>query len=214
MLCFKITFNLHALQLHEPGLQLLCEPDHQGLPDPHPHLRKPKGPRKQKSQSVRFRPDRPRQPELSRKLVERNPQPPLVAGRSAPRASMSTLKPYQLKPKRGKETFMEPPVGQKESPPPLAGCSTPLDPKKLKRMKKKLDELNRKIRHSRKKHDGMIHKRNALRKVIEVLKHGTKPEPVPEPEWNFKEHEQAFGGAYRSYMVNGRPRIDVDTFFS
>ena len=30
-------------------------------------------------------------------------------------------------------------------------------------MKKKLDELNRKIRHSRKKHAGMIHKRNSLR---------------------------------------------------
>ena len=27
------------------------------------------------------------------------------------------------------------------------------------------------------------------------------------------ELEQAFGGAYRSYMVNGRPKIDVDTFF-
>ena len=61
-------------------------------------------------------------------------------------------------------------------------------------MKKKLDELNRKIRHSRKKHDGMIHKRNPLRKAIEALKHGTKPPPMPEPEWNFKEHEQAFGG--------------------
>ena len=30
-------------------------------------------------------------------------------------------------------------------------------------MKKKLDELNRKIRHSRKKHAGMIHKQNSLR---------------------------------------------------
>ena len=50
-------------------------------------------------------------------------------------------------------------------------------------MKKKLDELSRKIRHSRKKHDGMIHKRNSLRKAIETLKHGTKPEPLPEPEF-------------------------------
>ena len=35
----------------------------------------------------------------------------------------------------------------------------------------------------------------------------------PEP---FKsiEPEQAFGGAYRSYRVNGRPKIDVDTFFN
>ena len=73
-------------------------------------------------------------------------------------------------------------------------------------MKKKLDELNRKIRHSRKKHDEMIHKRNSLRKAIELLKHGTKPEPVPEPEWNFTEREQAFGGAYRSYRLMEDPR--------
>ena len=35
----------------------------------------------------------------------------------------------------------------------------------------------------------------------------------PEP---FKpiELEQAFGGSYRSYRVNGRPKIDVDTFFN
>ena len=26
--------------------------------------------------------------------------------------------------------------------------------------------------------------------------------------------EQAFGGAYRSYSVNGRPKIDIDTFFN
>ena len=36
-------------------------------------------------------------------------------------------------------------------------------------------------------------------------------EPTP-----FKpiELEQAFGGAYRSYRVNGRPKIDVDSFFN
>ena len=28
------------------------------------------------------------------------------------------------------------------------------------------------------------------------------------------ELEQAFGGAYRSYRVNGRLKIDVDTFFN
>ena len=38
---------------------------------------------------------------------------------------------------------------------------------------------------------------------------------IKEPE-PFKpiELEQAFGGSYRSYRVNGRPKIDVDTFFS
>ena len=37
---------------------------------------------------------------------------------------------------------------------------------------------------------------------------------MPQPEWNFKECEQAFRGAYRSYRLNGRPKMDVDTFFS
>ena len=98
------------------------------------------------------------------------------------------------------EPFLEPPIVEcpVEQPSP--------DPKKLKQMKKKLDELNRKIKHSRKKHDGLIHKQNSLWKAIEGLKCGTKPEPVPEPEWNFKEQEQAFGGAYRSYRVMEDPR--------
>ena len=36
-------------------------------------------------------------------------------------------------------------------------------------------------------------------------------EPTP-----FKtiELEQAFGGAYRSYRINGKPKLDVDTFFN
>ena len=28
------------------------------------------------------------------------------------------------------------------------------------------------------------------------------------------ELEEAFGGAYRSYRINGRPKIDVDMFFN
>ena len=51
----------------------------------------------------------------------------------------------------------------------------PRDPKKLKHMKKKFDDLKRKIRHSRKKHKGLIHKRNSLRKAIADVKSGTKP---------------------------------------
>ena len=82
-------------------------------------------------------------------------------------------------------------------------------------MKKKLDELNRKIRHSRKNHDGVVKKRNALRKVIADIKTTptTSSQPTIEPEWNFKEHERAFGGAYRSYRVNSRSRMDYNTFF-
>ena len=106
--------------------------------------------------------------------------------------------------------MVEPPIEHKELPPGAASR----DPKKLKRMKKKLDELNRKIRHSRKKHDGMIHKRNSLRKAIEEFKSRPKLKTKPPPEPNFKEREQAFNGAYRSYRVNGRPKIDSDTFFN
>ena len=38
-------------------------------------------------------------------------------------------------------------------------------------------------------------------------------EPEPEP-FNPIELEQAFDGAYRSYRIDGRPRMDADTFFS
>ena len=47
------------------------------------------------------------------------------------------------------------------------------------------------------------------RQKIEELKGPCKPKP-----FNPIELEQAFNGAYRSYRVNGRPRMDVDTFFS
>ena len=36
----------------------------------------------------------------------------------------------------------------------------------------------------------------------------TEPKPFKPIEL-----EQAFGGAYRSHRINGRPKIDVDTFF-
>ena len=39
-------------------------------------------------------------------------------------------------------------------------------------------------------------------------------QPTIEPAQGFIELEQAFGRAYRSYRVNGRPRKDIDTFFS
>ena len=57
---------------------------------------------------------------------------------------MPELKPYQLKPKRGEEIFTEPPVEEKELPP------SP-NPKQIKHMEKKLDELNRKMRHPKNK---------------------------------------------------------------
>ena len=109
-----------------------------------------------------------------------------------------TLKPYQLKPKRGKETFIKPPLKQ------------PPNQKEIKRMKKKLGKLNKKIRHSKKKRNNLISKQNSLKKKIEELKEPREPEPRP---FNLVELEQSFGRAYRSYRINGRPKMDVDTFF-
>ena len=91
------------------------------------------------------------------------------------------------------------------SEPPIA--EPPMDPKKLKRMKKKLDELNRKIRHSKKRHNGLIHKRNSLRIAIEEIKQANKRQAPIEREQGFVERELAFGRAYRSYRVNGRPSM-------
>ena len=71
-------------------------------------------------------------------------------------------------------------MGWKESP--------LTNPKQLKRMKKKLGELNRKIRHSRKKNDGLIHKQNSLRRAIEELKQGTR-QPTIERRQGFVECE-------------------------
>ena len=147
-------------------------------------------------------------------LIRNNPSPPVPQPTSSKYAK---FKSYQLRSKRDKrsEPFLEPPPGPATAT-AERGASTSGDPKKLKRMKKKLDELNRKIRHSRKKHDGMIHKRNSLRKAIETLKHDTKPplgRASPEPEFIFKELEQAFGRAYRSYRVKGEPKMDYDAFF-
>ena len=203
-----MTFNLaqgllqcllrDLLQLRAPDPKGPTCRGHQGLLGalgPTPQKPAPPPPPLQ-AQSVRFRPDRPRQPELLRKL---NSQPV----RPAPE-----FKPYQLKPKRctNVEPFLQPPIAE----PPT---ELPPDPKKLKHMKKKLDELNSKMRHSR-KHDGLIHKRNSLRKVIGGFKQGNAKQPAIEPEQGFVELERAFCLTYRSYKVNGRPRMDVDTFFN
>ena len=68
--------------------------------------------------------------------------------------------------------------------------------------------------HSRTKNDGLIHKRNSLRKAIEELKQGSRKKPNVECKQGFVERERAFGRAYRSYRINGRSRMDVDTFLA
>ena len=79
-------------------------------PIPAPRTRPPTPP----PTLVRVRPDRPRQTELLRQLEERNPQP------LQPPKPVPTLKPFQVKSKRGKETFIEPPM---EQPPPYQNRS-------------------------------------------------------------------------------------------
>ena len=110
------------------------------------------------------------------------------------------------------ESYPLPPIGVPPSIPRKVGEELKTDLKKLKRLKKKLADLNRRIRHSRKKQDGSIHKPNSLRKAIEEIKAGIYPPQVKEPEWKFR--ERAFDGDYRSYRVNRRPKMDVDTLFA
>ena len=55
----------------------------------------------------------------------------------------------------------------------------------------------------------MIHKRNSLRRAIVEFKQGKGRQP----EQGFIECEEAFEGAYKSYRIDGRSRMDVDTFF-
>ena len=111
---------------------------------PRPTRPPPPPPTPQALPLVRFRPDRPRQPELLS-----HSQPP-------------DSRPYQLNPKRSKETFIESPM--KQEPPPNSNL------KQIKRMKKKLGKLNKKIRHSKKKHNNLISKRNLIKKKIKELK--------------------------------------------
>ena len=153
----------------------------------------PPVPAPQASTSVRFRRVRPRQ------LEERNSKP---ASHRRPPA----LKPYQLKPKKGQEIFIEPPVGQKK-------VSPPQNAKQIKCIKKNLGKLNKKIRHSKRKYNNLISKRNPIKKKTKELKGLSKPEVSREPKsFNPAELEQAFYRAYRSYRINGRSKMDVDTF--
>ena len=83
---------------------------------------------------------------------------------------------------------------QKQVPPP--------NTKQIKRMKKKSDELNKKISHSKRKHNNLISKRNLIRKKTEGPR---KPEESRGPKefFNLIELEQAFDRACRSYRIEG-----------
>ena len=90
---------------------------------------------------------------------ESSTRPPRPTRPPPPPPRQPELKPYQLKPKRGKETLIEPLVEQPNS-----------NQKQIKHMKKKLSKLNKKIRHSKKTHNNLISKRNSIKKKIKELK--------------------------------------------
>ena len=76
----------------------------------------------------------------------------------------------------------------------------------IKRIEPKISELNKKIRRAKKNKvkEALIVKREALRsKLADVI-------------WNPEARvlEGAFGRAYRRYRIDGRPRMDYDTFFN
>ena len=95
-------------------------------------------------------------------------RPPRPTRPPPPPPRQPELKPYKLKPKRGKETFIEPPVEQ-----------PPSNTKQIKCMKKKLGRLNKKIRHSERRHNNVISKPNSIKKKIGELK---GPRESHEPE--------------------------------
>ena len=97
------------------------------------------------------------------------------------------FRPYQLRHKRGNETFIEPPVEQIEVP-------SSSNPEQIKCMKKKLSKLNKKIRHSKRKHNNLISKQNSIRKKIEELK-------------GSREHNEAIDLETRINLIENQTRV-------
>ena len=114
--------------------------------------------------------------------------------------TLSKFEPYQLndKAKRKDDLVKE---------------TTIYDPKKLKRMKRDLGELNRKVRHSRKKLDNLIRRSDNLKKTIDEMMKASSTKEPPQHKFELKDLAEVFGCAYRSYRVDGKPKIDPDTFY-
>ena len=94
---------------------------------------------------------------------------------------------------------------------PIRGAPLKLHPpNKNKHIKAKIAELNKKIRRAKNKknEECLIAKR-------EALKTETLCAPSMESNWNpeFRLTDGASDGAYRRYRIDGRPRMDVETFF-
>ena len=79
-------------------------------------------------------------------------------------------------------------------------------PLPTKRIERKISELNKKIRRAKrnKVKESLIAKRKALRLDL------------ADGKWNPEARalEGAFGRAYRRYRIDGRPRMDPDTYFN
>ena len=79
-------------------------------------------------------------------------------------------------------------------------------PSPIKRIERKIAELNKKIRRA---------KRNKVKEAL-IAKREDLRSKLADGKWNPEARvlEGAFGRAYRRYRIDGRPRMDYDTFFN
>ena len=170
-----ITFLQNNLQ---PTPAMRPRPRHPTRPPPPPPP----------SQSVGFRPDRPRQPELLRQLEERQRQPSSQEIGIFERQEMSKSRP-QVKNKLNEwynwlVSHIPKPIKNKAS-------------RVFKTFKDKIMGLCYRVKG----------------KEPEEEQNREETEEQNEESFRPVELEQAFNRAYRSYRINGRSRIDIDTFF-
>ena len=177
-----------------PG-DLLCEAPHQRRP-PRPSRGRPPPPQAQ-VQSVRFRPDRPRQPELLRQLDERQPSPQEMnifeqqeMSKSQPQVTSKLNDWYDWLVNHVPKTIKD-------------GAS-----RAFKTLKDRIMGLYNRVTGNQAQLKGS-QEPGPQSLGIRSMEGPARAEPEP---FNPIEHE--FRGAYRSYRINGRPKMDVDTFFS
>ena len=96
---------------------------------------------------------------------------------------------------RESEKVLETAISQLEPAPPST-----------KRIERKLSDLNKKIRRA---------KRNKV-KEVSIAKREALRLKLADGKWNPEARvlEGAFGRAYRRYRIDGRPKMDPDTFFN
>ena len=124
------------------------------IPRPHQVMKPPEG-------IIRCRPPKSTRP------------PPPPPPRPIPPPRPPVFQRYQLREKGSKVGDVQQPEGMEEPP------KVKYDPKKLKCMKRDLAELNKKIRRSKKKHDNVIRKKNNLKKAIDKM---VRSKPIPQPK--------------------------------